>query len=64
MANNNEKFDINMEMFFDEGEKQLGLKGDYRGDKVKIGSGFETAKNVVGFFKGLWTASKEESKTK
>ena len=26
MANNNEKFDINMEMFFDEGEKQLGLK--------------------------------------
>lgn len=61
---NTEKYDINMEVFFDEEGKQLGAKGDYRGDKIKISSGFETAKNIVGFFKGLWTASKDESKTK
>lgn len=65
MANKQqEKFDIEVEMFFDEENKQVGGKGNFKGDNIKIFSGFDTAMKFIGFVKEAWTGSKEESKTK
>lgn len=62
MANNNEKFDINMELFQE--EEEIGFKGNFRGDKAKVSGKIGTVVNVIKIIKGALGGGSEDKKEK